>query len=109
MLEGQSAHLEAQVEPIHDADLRVEFLHNGAPLKQASRIHTLSDFGYIALDIAQITEADAGEYVCRVSNRMGEATSRISLKVSARDTLDTSSQRPEGLEKISQLESRQVQ
>ena len=106
MCEGQIAHFEAQIEPIHDPDLRVEFLHNGKPLKQASRIHTLCDFGYVALDISQLVEADAGEYVCKVINKYGEATSSASLNVSGRDTLDTSSQRPEGLEKIAALESR---
>ncbi len=107
MSEGQIAHFEAQIEPIHDPDLRVEFYHNGKPLKQASRIHTICDFGYVALDICQLIEDDAGEYVCKVINKYGEASSRVTLSISGRDTLDTSSQRPEGLEKIAQLEARQ--
>lgn len=37
LAEGQIAHFEAQIEPIHDADLVVDFLFNGKPLKQASR------------------------------------------------------------------------
>ncbi len=106
-MEGGVAHLEAQIEPIHDPDLRVEFMHNGKPLKQGSRIHTLSDFGYVALDISHLIEADAGEYECRVFNKHGEAKSRVNLNISSRDMLDTSSQRPEGLEKIHQLEARQ--
>ncbi len=100
------AHLEAQIEPIHDPDLKVEFFHNGQPLKQGARIHTLCDFGYVALDISHLIEADSGDYECRVFNKLGEARSRIRLNVSGRDTLDTSSQRPEGLEKIHQLEMR---
>ena len=59
MAEGQIAHFEAQIEPIHDSGLTVEFLHNNRPLKQASRIHTLCDFGYVALDIGQLIESDA--------------------------------------------------
>ena len=55
-----------------DPDLKVEFYHNGKPLKQGSRIHTLCDFGYVALDIAQLIEADGGEYTCRVYNKYGE-------------------------------------
>ena len=66
MAEGQIAHFEAQIEPIHDSDLTVEFLHNGKPLKQASRIHTLCDFGYVALDIGQLIDSDAGTYTCKV-------------------------------------------
>ena len=107
MAEGQIAHFEAQIEPIHDPDLKIEFIHNGKPIKQGSRIHTLCDFGYVALDIAQLVSEDAGEYTCRVYNKHGEATSFISLNISSKGTLDTSSQRPEGLEKIKQLESRQ--
>ena len=103
--EGQVAHFEAQIEPIHDPDLKVEFLHNGAPLKQGSRIHTICDFGYVALDISHLVEADAGEYSCRVSNKFGQAASSVRLSISGKDSLDTSSQRPEGLEKIAMLES----
>lgn len=107
--EGQVAHFEAQIEPIHDPDLRVEFLHNGKPIRTGSRIHTLCDFGYVALDIAQLIENDAGEYVCRVYNKHGETSSKINLTVSSKDSLDMSSQRPEGLEKIQMLERRQFQ
>lgn len=107
LCEGQVAHFEAQIEPIHDPDLKVEFFHNGKPINQGSRIHTLCDFGYVALDISHLVMVDEGEYICKVSNKHGEAQSKISLKLSGKDTLDTSSQRPEGLEKIQRLEMRQ--
>ena len=106
LAEGQSAHFEAQIEPIHDSSLRVEFLHNGKQLQQASRIHTVCDFGYVALDIGSLISSDAGEYVCIAKNALGETRSSINLNVSAKGSLDTSSQRPEGLEKIKELESR---
>ena len=105
--EGQIAHFEAQIEPIHDSDLSVEFLHNGQPLKQASRIHTLCDFGYVALDIGQLITADSGTYTCKVKNKFGEAASSITLSVAGHGSLDTSSVRPEGLEKIKALETKQ--
>jgi titin len=104
--EGGVAHFEAQIEPIHDPDLRVEFLKDGQPLKLGSRIHTLCDFGYVALDVSALIEADAGEYECRVYNKLGEARSKVRLGISGRGTLDTSSQRPEGLDKIAALEAR---
>ena len=106
LAEGQIAHFEAQIEPIHDSDLIVEFLHNGRPLKQASRIHTLCDFGYVALDIGQLIESDAGTYTCKVKNKLGEASSSVTLTISGHGSLDTSSVRPEGLEKIKALESK---
>ena len=104
--EGQHAHFEGQIEPINDTNLRVEFLHNGRQLQQASRIHTVCDFGYVALDIGSLVASDAGEYVCIIKNALGESRSSVNLNVTARGSLDTSSQRPEGLEKIKELESR---
>jgi len=104
--EGQTAHFEAQIQPLHDPSLRVEFLHNGRALQQASRIHTVCDFGYVALDIRQLISSDSGEYVCRAFNSLGECRSSINLTISARGSLDTSSQRPEGMDKIRELEAR---
>ena len=106
LAEGQHAHFEGQIEPINDTNLRVEFFHNGKQLQQASRIHTVCDFGYVALDIGSLVASDAGEYVCIVKNALGESRSSVNLNVTARGSLDTSSQRPEGLEKIKELESR---
>ena len=106
LAEGQHAHFEAQIEPINDSKLRVEFLHNGKQLKQASRIHTVCDFGYVALDIGSLVSSDAGEYVCIIKNALGESKSSVNLNVAGKGSLDTSSQRPEGLDKIKELESR---
>ena len=49
---------------------------------------------------------DSGTYVCRAYNSLGEASSEVSLNVSAKGSLDTSSQHPEGLGKIKELEAR---
>ena len=106
LAEGQHAHFEGQVEPINDSSMKVEFLHNGKQLQQASRIHTVCDFGYVALDIGSLVSSDAGEYICIIKNALGESRSSVNLSVSAKGSLDTSSQRPEGLEKIKELESR---
>ena len=75
-------------------------------LQQASRIHTVCDFGYVALDIGKLVASDSGEYVCRAYNALGESMSSVQLNVAARGSLDLSSQRPEGLDKIAQLENR---
>ena len=104
--EGQTAHFEAKIEPLHDPSLKIEFFHNGKALQQASRIHTVCDFGYVALDIGKLVSSDSGEYVCKAFNALGETSSSIQLNVAARGSLDLSSQRPEGLDKIKQLESR---
>ena len=106
LAEGQHAHFEAQIEPINDSKLRVEFLHNGRQLQQASRIHTVCDFGYVSLDIGSLVTSDAGEYVCIIKNALGESKSSVTLNVAGKGSLDTSSQRPEGLDKIKELEAR---
>lgn len=105
--EGRTAHFEAQVEPIHDPNLRIEFYHNGKPLPSASRFHITFDFGYIALDIQHCVPEDAGEYSVRAVNALGQCTSSISMRVIAKESIILESQRPEGLEKIRQLESHQ--
>ncbi|KAK0090259.1 hypothetical protein PV325_001954 [Microctonus aethiopoides] len=105
--EGQTAHFECQVEPLHDANLRIEFFHNGKPLPSASRFHVTFDFGYVALDISHAVPEDAGEYSVRAINTLGESSSSINLRVIPRESIIMDSQRPEGLDKIRELESQQ--
>lgn len=105
--EGQTAHFEAQVQPIHDPNLRIEFYHNGKPLPSASRFHITFDFGYVALDIQHCVPEDAGEYSVRAVNALGQCKSSINMRVIAKDSIILESQRPEGLEQIRQLEQAQ--
>lgn len=103
--EGRTAHFEAQVEPIHDPNLRIEFYHNGKPLPHASRFHITFDFGYVSLDIQHCVPEDAGEYSVKAINTLGQCKSSIKMKVISKGGIISESQRPEGLEKIMQLES----
>ncbi|XP_055379031.1 titin isoform X2 [Condylostylus longicornis] len=105
--EGQNAHFEAQVTPVHDPNLRIEFYHNGKPLPSASRFHITFDFGYVALDISHCVAEDAGEYSVRAVNAYGQAVSSINLTVHSRGTIIAETQHPEGLEKIRKLEQLQ--
>ncbi|XP_068082222.1 titin [Anabrus simplex] len=104
LIEGQTAHFEAQVEPLHDPNLRIEFYHNGKPLPSASRFHITFDFGYLALDIGHVVPEDAGEYTAKAINNLGQCTSSISVRVQAKSSIILDSQRPEAAEKIRQLE-----
>lgn len=79
--EGQTAHFEAQIEPLHDPNLRVEVNHNGKPLGSASRFHITFDFGYFALDIGHCVAGDAGEYSVKAINKLGSCVSSTSMKV----------------------------
>ncbi|RZF44390.1 hypothetical protein LSTR_LSTR016710, partial [Laodelphax striatellus] len=104
LFEGQTAHFECQVEPLHDPNLRIEFYHNGKPLPSASRFHITFDFGYVALDITHLVPEDAGEYTVKAINKLGQCQSSIKLNVTAKSGIVLESQRPEGLEKIRKLE-----
>lgn len=81
MLEGQTAHFECQVAPVHDSSLRIEFYHNGKQLPSASRFHSTYDFGYVSLDIGHVVPEDAGQYTVKATNKLGECTSSINLNV----------------------------
>lgn len=105
LMEGQTAHFECQVEPVHDPNLRIEFYHNGKPLPSAARFHITFDFGYVSLDIQHVVPEDAGEYSVKAINALGQCTSAIKMKVTAKGSIISESQRPEGLEKIKELES----
>lgn len=76
-------------------------------MPSASRFHVTFDFGYVALDISHAVPEDAGEYSVRAINALGQCVSTIELKVVAKDSIISESQRPEGLDKIRELESHQ--
>lgn len=61
----------------------------------------------MALDIDHVVPEDAGEYSVRATNALGQCVSSIDLKVIPRDNIIMESQRPEGLDKIRELESQQ--
>ncbi|CAG0890532.1 unnamed protein product [Cyprideis torosa] len=77
--EGDSAHLECNVIPIGDPTMKIEWFHNGQPLRQSTRIKSVSDFGFVVLDIAYVQDHDSGEYVCRATNKYGEDTTKAMI------------------------------
>ncbi|XP_035212215.1 LOW QUALITY PROTEIN: titin-like, partial [Stegodyphus dumicola] len=103
-MEGDSAHFECRVEPAYDSELKVEFFHNGKSLPAAARFHVTLDFGYVALDVSHVYPEDAGQYTCKVSNKLGEATSSINIRVHSRSSIISDTQHPEGLAKIQAME-----
>lgn len=50
-IEGQPAHFEAQVQPISDPKLLIQWYHNGRPLPASNRVSYRNDFGLITFDI----------------------------------------------------------
>lgn len=77
LYEGQSAHYECRIEPYPDSSLKVEWFHNGKPLQTGHRFRNAYDFGFASLDILTVYGEDSGEYTCRATNRIGQATSSV--------------------------------
>lgn len=104
LAEGQNAHLECRLIPVGDPNLKVEWFFNSQPLIAGSRFRTVHDFGYVALDIMYLMQEDAGVYMCRATNLLGEAITSCSLKIKTKSSIVLDTQHPEGLQKIKQLE-----
>ena len=108
MKEGENAHFEARLVPTDDPTLTVEWFWNGKALKAGSRIRTFCDFGFVILEISPVYPEDAGEYMCRAKNALGEAVTTATLKCSGKRNIIMDSQLPKGMEgaidKIANLE-----
>lgn len=81
LVEGQSAHYECRIEPYPDSSLKVEWFHNGKPLATGHRFRTAYDFGFASLDVLTVYGEDSGEYTCRATNRIGQASSSVITNV----------------------------
>lgn len=79
--EQSRVHLECRLEPINDPDLQVEWFVNGKSIKTGHRFRTRHDFGYVALDILYAYQEDSGTYMCKATNKLGEAVNTCSVEV----------------------------
>ncbi|KAA0201394.1 hypothetical protein HAZT_HAZT001733 [Hyalella azteca] len=106
IFEGQSAHFDCRVEPVGDPAMRIEWFHNGMPLAAGSRMHMMDDFGFVVLDLEWTFARDSGEYLCRATNKYGQATTTATLQVKSKHGVDMNSQLPKGMtaEKLKELE-----
>ncbi len=102
--DGDSAHFECTLVPVGDPNLKVEWFHNGQPLRHSSRIKTVSDFGFVVLDIAYVQSHDTGEYVCKASNKFGEDFTKATLRCTGKSGVYLDSLQPDSLAKIRALE-----
>ena len=87
-MEGQSAHYECRIEPYPDDTMKVEWFHNGKPLSTGHRYRTTCSFGFAALDVLSVYAEDAGTYTCQATNKLGQATSSITLDVKCKLLVD---------------------
>ena len=106
VVEGQPAHFDCRVEPVGDGSMKIEWFHEGNPIQIGSRIHTISDFGFVVLDIDWTFKRDSGVYICRATNRCGVTETRALLQCRSRKDINMDSQLPHGmsLEKLKELE-----
>lgn len=104
LVEGQHVHLEAQVEPRTDPNLRIEWFKNGISLTTGSRLKSTFDFGLVTLSINGLREDDSGIYTCKATNLLGEAVSTSSIKIEDRHWLLGDTLHPESLDRIGSLE-----
>lgn len=71
MQEGDLAHFEANLIPIGDETMKVEWFKNGKPLEAGHRIRTVYAFGVVVLEIFDTLMEDNGTYTCRATNAWG--------------------------------------
>uniref|UniRef100_A0A0N5ALN5 Immunoglobulin I-set domain protein n=1 Tax=Syphacia muris TaxID=451379 RepID=A0A0N5ALN5_9BILA len=105
--ESQTLHLEAQILPIDDNDLKVEWYHNDQPLKASSRYRLMNDFGFVSLDIDYVNVEDAGTYTLVVTNSQGRAETSTQFNVLLLKNILSDTQHPESLKRIQEIESMQ--
>ena len=86
-VEGGHIHLECRLEPVNDPNLFVEWFINGKAIKTGSRFRTTHDFGFVALDILGAYAEDSGTYMCKATNKLGEAVNTGSVSVTGRMNL----------------------
>jgi hypothetical protein len=103
--ENDFAHFECRLIPVSDPTMRVEWFVNGKPLVTGSRFRTISDFGYVVLEIAEAYPRDSGLYECKATNQFGEDCVSCRLSVKSQKTVILEPQLPgEYIESIQRLE-----
>jgi len=60
LAEGQTCHLECQIEPIDDPKLKIEWFHNGQLLVAGHRFKHVHEFGYVSFDFVNVYPEDTG-------------------------------------------------
>lgn len=110
--EGHNAHFEAQLTPVSDPTMRVEWYKDGRPITASSRITAIFNFGYVSLNILHLRAEDSGSYTVRAVNRLGEAFSTSTVRIQSRSSVTADLGIPEQqryIEKTEELDAYQRQ
>ncbi|VDN40728.1 unnamed protein product [Gongylonema pulchrum] len=81
LIEGQTALLDCKYSPADDPNLKIAWLLNGKAVLASSRLSTVADAGYAALEINPVTVFDKGEYTIVAVNTLGEARQSATVDV----------------------------
>ncbi|RCN50589.1 immunoglobulin I-set domain protein [Ancylostoma caninum] len=103
--EHDNIHLDVRVTPVHDPTMVVEWFVDGRQLITGSRVKTLNEFGFVALDIMGAISEDSGTYTLRVKNALGEATRQCHITVNPAGQVILDTHHEESLDKINYLEN----
>lgn len=79
--EGAVLHLDAQLEPLGDPQLIVEWFHDGQPVRNTARMKAIHDFGYVVLELSPAEPQDTGTWLCKARNAQGEAETSCQIEV----------------------------
>lgn len=74
---------------------QVEWYFNGKKLPHGHRYRTFHDFGIVILDILYCYAENSGEYECRAVNKVGQDSTKASLKCGSKAGLILESQLPQ--------------
>lgn len=102
--EGRNAHFEAQLSPVSDPTMRIEWYKDGRAITASSRITAIFNFGYVSLNILHLRAEDAGSYTVRAVNRLGEAISTASIAIHTRNNVTADLGIPEQQKYIESVE-----
>lgn len=103
--EGESVHVQTMISPSEDPSLKIEWFHNGAPLRPSNRLNTVSDFGHVLFELARAeAEIDSGEYVVVATNAGGVDSTRFTLHVQPTATIFRDAVHEQSMASIRRLE-----
>lgn len=102
--EGESVHVQTILSPKGDKNMKIEWFHNGQPLRQSSRYNLATDFGFVIFEISRAEPEDSGEYVVVATNNAGVDTNRFNLHCSPTASVLQESVHYQSMATIQQLE-----
>lgn len=102
------SYFNAQISPVNDPSLRVQWLKDGQPLPNATRIQQINNFGFVSLTLHPTYSQDAGEYTCVLNNSVGKAQSSAMLTTVVGESLQLNVLHQQSLNEIQEIEGQEV-